>query len=407
MSKAIRMNSSEKNDLQLLRAFNGAGHVHDVLAAGFNELHLANMVDEVPAALEDNLDRQYYGYGLNKEEVKRVWANKARYRPLGTFSRLNDTHKYTVQLTNHFVYRNGANAGQVARNDYSGMSLSDGIFEKYWPNVEIDNQKLWEAGLSAWILKQIEDWESPTVQRYPPADRFKGLAAWINVSLKYGSYGSGLFSKRQSPNSPDHIVVRYPLTTDGNPKPRFVGKGSDYGRVAFMPLKFSRADVNMLNEIGDLVQKCVQAKTNIQQSGRNDRWRKQNLDGYKTSLKIFEDQLEEYKTILLGRGFDTVEDAIENEAQMMQEVKDYLDNVPHKDIVKTFGSISISMTDNAGQRYIQAKNSIEKYTKLIEKTENEIAAHDSELIDLEHKVALRKLEGWLKAKGLRTGGEEE
>lgn len=401
MSKAIRMNASTKNELNLLTAYHGYGHVGEVLKHGFDALH-GDKITELPAKLTESIDKMYYGYGKDRNKVMKVWNGEIRFSA-------NHLSKWTADNFNiNFAteYRD-RETGDFVSKDYGTYGLSKETFEEYF-DIKLDAQELWDAGLKPYMAWLIGQFELENYNNYSTPTRLFRLAQWMRVSNIYKRQGSGLFSKRRSPTSAEHIVIREP-STDRNGNRCIRGVESDYGRKPFMSLSFDGAHITMLKQLGKLMQQVNEASRGVQHGSRRNQHDLDNLKSYETSLKIFQDHYNNTKQALLDRGHDTVEEAIEAEKKMVAEVEEYLKNIPHADAVGLRSTPEVYHGGLLGNKLQGHQSQIDSYTRYIADVKQKIAGYDDELITLEFKVAKRKMIRFLITNGIKSddGGEEE
>lgn len=402
MSKAIRMNASTKNELNLLTAYHGYGHVAEVLKHGFDTLY-ADKITELPAEVTERIDKLHYGYGKDKNKVTKVWNGKIMFSA-------NHLSKWTPDAYNiRFLteYRD-RETGDFVSKDYSSYGMSKELFEKQF-DITLDSQELWDAGIKPYMAWVIGQFELENYNNYNTPTRLFRLAQWMRVSNLYKHQGSGLFSKRRNPTSAEHIVIREPSTDlSGNSCIR--GVESDYGRKPFMSLSFDGAHITMLKQLGKLMRQVNETSRGIQHGSRRNQNDLDNLKSYETSLKLFQDHYNNTKQALLDRGHDTIEEAIEAEKKMVAEVKEYLKNIPHADAVGLRNTPEVYHGGLLGNKLIGHQSQIDSYTRYIADVKQKIAGYDDELVTLEFKVAKRKMTRFLVTSGIKSaddGGEEE
>jgi hypothetical protein len=400
--KAIRMNVGTKNELKLLSAYEGQGQVGTVLRHGFDTLY-GDKITELPETMVASIDKMYYGYGRDRTKFTKVWSGEI------SFSAPNLSKWRAFHFNVNFLteYRDRETGDFVAK-DYASYGVSRDIFEKHF-GIKLDPQELWDAGIKPYMAVMVKHFELENhYNSQTPMKLFK-LAQWMKVNNLFKDQGSGLFSKRNYPTSSQHIVIREPsVDSGGNAYKR--GLNSDYGSVAFMPIKFDRAHITMLTQLQELMQQVCNASHGMRNGSRRNQTDLNSLKSYEMCLKQSQDAYDNIKQTLLDRGHDTIEEAIEAENKMVAEVQEYLKNIPHADAVTLIRTPEVNHSELLSYKLKRTQTQIDDYTRYIKNTKQAIAGYDDELVTLEFKVAKRKVARFLITNGIKStddGGEEE
>ena len=417
MAKAttIRMTKNEKDTMQLHLAARGLQEVQEAIAAEFGRQH---------ADFDGNAE--FDGNWPNKMLKKGLKMSRFSIRR-GTLPTVEAHFKWTPEYVKKQTEQAKAQgrrpylygAGQyrpvnptITDEDGKPTYHDDGTNKYRWEwtphivtGVETYMENCLKAALAA-VKRELTEQEvkysrdSRAQELFNVVQRLQRFQAYITLDTTFFSNGGRtLVSKRASPYDNQHYVMR----GEG-----FNSSESDYYTHPLLGLDLKWSLINKGKKILQALENMHTAYNTYNNKQRNRKYTETNVDNYVKNVQINEQAYEDLLKKVTNDGEITVDDAIQADHAKRAEVKEYLKNAPHADLLNTasvtpsFRMISIS------ERIAAAKNRIVQSKAILAREQTRLAEQASDLPKLEWQITMMKVEKVAAEYGLLDdGGEEE